>query len=215
MGIRTSSKDRIDMDDLKKTMEQAIEATPQASPRTEEEFVKYLSEAVYLGFSDILLRHGDTMKRNLSKVENETQKSIDKTTKNLNTKVAYFWKADDSLDAVIKSNEETKIEKLDTIITLLTSIDSKLDKPNDAIDPPSYLTDGKNVKIFFLKYAWYQIRCLHCYLKPFYHIIEVCIVAILLILFLFVLNDNSRMRRQEEIIQRHYQMLYERTLRQR
>ena len=215
MGIRTSSKDHIDMDDLKKTMEQAIETTSQATPRTEEEFVKYLSEAVYLGFSDILLRHGDGMKRNLSKVENEPQKNIDKTTKNLSKKVADFWKADDSLDAFIKSNEDTKVEKLNKIITLLTSIDSKLDKPKNTIEPPAYPADGKNVKMFFLKYAWYQIRCLHRYLKPFYHIIEVCFVAIMLILFLFVLNDNSRMRRQEEIIQRHYQMLYERTLRQR
>ncbi|SRR5574344_330765 len=203
MGIRTSSKDRIDMDDLKKTMEQAIEPASQASPRTDKEFVKYLSEAVYLGFSDILLRHGDGMKRNLSKVENEPQKNIDKTTKNLSKKVADFWKADESLDAVIKSNEDTKVEKLNKIITLLTDIKTSL-QPAQNTEPSTESSESLpafNPEKGFWKWCgacvmyWWK-RLYHSpHVRGFLKICGVCIACILFFLFGLLVSENGRLRK--------------------
>ena len=202
MGIRTSSKDHINMDDLKKTMEQAIEPTSQATPGTEEEFVKYLSEAVYLGFSDIMLRHGDGMKRNLSKVENEPQKSIDKTTKNLSKKVADFWKGDDSLDAVIKSNEDTKVEKLNKIITLLTDIKTSLQSVQNT-EPSTESSNSLpafNPEKGFGKWCgacaiyWWKLLYHSPHVRGFLKICGVCIVCILFFLFGLLVSENSRLR---------------------
>lgn len=202
MGIRTSSKDHIDMDDLKKTMEKAIEPTSQDSQRTDKEFVKYLSDAVYLGFTDILLRHGDTMKRNLSKVENETQKSIDKTTKNLSKKVADFWKGDDSLDAVIKSNEDTKVEKLNKIITLLTDIKTSLQPAQNTEQSPqsSDSLPAFNPEKGFRKWCgacaiYWGRRLYHSpHVRGFLKICGMCIVCILFFLFGLLVSENSRLR---------------------
>lgn len=190
------------MDDLKKTMEQAIEPASKASPRTDKEFVKYLSEAVYLGFTDILLRHGDTMKRNLSKVENETQKSIDKTTKNLNTKVEELWKSNESLDVFISNKEQTKVEKLDEIITLLTSIKTSL-QPVQNTELKSEPSESFPLLIYgmgFWKWCcicimyWGRLLYYSPHVRRFLMICGVCIACILFFLFGVLLSENGRLR---------------------
>ncbi len=202
MGIRTSSKDHIDMDDLKKTMEQAIIAVPQAEQKNDREFVNALSDAVCLGLTELFLHHEYSVKTTFSKVENEPQKSIDKTTKELNKKVADFWKADDSLDAVIKSNEDTKVEKLNKIITLLTSIKSIL-QPEQNTEPSPESSDSLpafNPEKGFWKWcgacAMYWGRGLYHspHVRAFLKICGVCIVCILFFLFGLLVSENSRLR---------------------
>lgn len=202
MGIRTSSKDHIDMDDLKKTMEQAIIAAPQAEQKTDREFVNALSDAVCLGLTELFLHHEYSVKTTFSKVENEPQKSIDKTTKELNKKVADFWKTDKSLDVVIKSNEDTKVEKLDAIITLLTDIKAGL-QPEQNTEPSSKSSESLpvfNPEKGFWKWCgacamyWWKQLYHSPHVRGFLEICGVCIACILFFLFGLLVSENGRLR---------------------
>ncbi len=116
--------------------------------------------------------------------------------------VADFWKADDSLDAVIKSNEDTKVEKLNKIITLLTSIKSIL-QPEQNTEPSPESSDSLpafNPEKGFWKWcgacAMYWGRGLYHspHVRAFLKICGVCIVCILFFLFGLLVSENSRLR---------------------